>query len=222
MPAELQSYVRSQTSRSPEEEKLLRIRFLYAESGPDINAMQLEAVVDGKGTPTFENSDVVPSRYRLAQLVPLPPDAYLSDLRQDGQSIYNNGIVTVGQRAVDLELVLGRNGGTIQGTVVAAPPNEAPAYIAVVLVPDAPRRENFFLYKRQDVDATAADPNLYRFSFSGVAPGTYKVFAWDSWLRDSEMDPAVLAPFEQRGIRVNAAAGVTREVQSPLLRRSIE
>lgn len=71
----------------------------------------------------------------------------------------------------------------------------------VVLVPDAPRRENALLYKRVVADEEG------RYSFRGVAPGGYKVFAWSELpMGQAEESPRFLGRYEiyGQGVSVNA------------------
>jgi len=63
----------------------------------------------------------------------------------------------------------------------------------VVLVPDEPRRAQTRLYK----DATT--DQYGRFTIVGIAPGGYKLFAWEDVEDGAYEDPDYLKAFEDLG-----------------------
>jgi len=69
-----------------------------------------------------------------------------------------------------------------------APPIKAETRVrsVVVLVPDAPRRERLMLFK-----TTTAD-TMGHFSITGIAPGEYKLFAWEQIEESAYQDPEFL------------------------------
>jgi hypothetical protein len=73
---------------------------------------------------------------------------------------------------------------------------------SVVLVPSMALRQNLQLYKRATSNANG------EFSFRGIAPGEYKLFAWPSPPPgQAEENAQYLAPFESRGTTVNVMTG---------------
>jgi hypothetical protein len=215
VPQEVQSFLRN-LPRRPDQEQPLRILFEPETSSQAIRSIQLQSSEFENNSMMFSESNVIPGRYRLAGVVPLPPDVYVGDLKQNGQTVYD-GVVDIGEAPADVQVSIGRNGGTVQGSVTAQS-LETQNYLAVVLVPDVPRRGNFLLYKRQDIGSTPTDPSQFRFSFVGVAPGNYKVIAVDTLPRGSEMDPDVFTRYESRAIAVSVTPGATRDIQVPLIR----
>jgi hypothetical protein len=142
-------------------------------------------------------------------LAPPPPslsNAYIRMIRLGGTEI-PNGEVRFDAAAFDrqnrdpqtLEIVIGTNGGTVQGTVANSPA------ATIVLVPNEPLRPRLDLYKT----VTADDAG--RFRLNAVAPGDYKIFAWKFLDPGAWQDPALLRTYEDRGsaIRVNANAVMT-------------
>jgi len=86
-------------------------------------------------------------------------------------------------------------GGTIEGRVFDE--DKKPATNAkVVLVPDSSRRKRGDLYK----NASADDQGRYR--LSGLAPGTYKVFAWERIEDGAWQDPDFIKLYENLGRQV--------------------
>jgi hypothetical protein len=81
----------------------------------------------------------------------------------------------------------------------------------VVLVPDPPRRQRFDLYYAEGSNATG------RARFAGVAPGDYKMFAWDDVPGDSWQDPDFIRPYEDRGKPVHVSEGSSENVELRVL-----
>ena len=152
---------------------------------------------------TFSFVSLPEGRYGITSITGLPLDTYISDIRMGGYRIYDDGIFTIGDfPPAEIQVTVAGNGSTLSGLVHDS--MQRPVGRAVVtLVPDAPRRENSFLYKRviSNSDGT--------FTLRGIAPGDYKIFAWEKLLSTAEENPEFLAEFEQRGVKVNINQGGT-------------
>ena len=92
------------------------------------------------------------------------PDWYVSDLRQGGRSVIDDGIIRVGGEPEQIDLTLSPYGATIAGFVRGSA-RAGIETVRVVLVPDAPRRGNPMLYDLTNPDPTGG------FTFRGVGPG---------------------------------------------------
>jgi protocatechuate 3,4-dioxygenase beta subunit len=147
----------------------------------------------------FTASNLVPGRYRVV-VSGLPADACVSDILQDGRSVFADGMVSVsGEASPAVEIVVGSSGATLEGMVVTVAGKENPRTV-VSLVPAA--RENLGLYKRVTSDANG------HFSFRGVAPGDYLLFAWGRIGTDlSELNSQFLKPYESQGQQVSVQVG---------------
>jgi hypothetical protein len=56
----------------------------------------------------------------------------------------------------------------------------------------------------------SSDPDRNdRFFFVGLAPGTYRIFAWDNLPTGAEFSPEFVSRYESRGISVTISAGQT-------------
>jgi hypothetical protein len=137
----------------------------------------------------------------------LPPDSYIADLRQGSRNLNNDGAVLADASEGVLQITVGLQGGTIQGTVVNAT-GQPHARAAVVLIPSAPRRANTLLYKRGGSDASG------QFTLRGISPGEYKVFAFTGPpAGQAEENADFIAPLEARGTAVTIQTGASRNLQ---------
>lgn len=156
------------------------------------------------GSVVFAN--LFPSKYKI--LIPITvPGYYVADIRQGLTSLYNDGILTVTGETPSgpVEITLSSGAGQIRGVVRNAK-GEPPAAARVVLIPQAPRRSNSLLYRR-----TTSAAGTGQFTLGGIAPGEYKIFAWDRLLNGAEENAEFLEKHESRGriVTVNPGASNT-------------
>lgn len=105
-----------------------------------------------------------------------------------------------------LEITINGNGGQIEGS--AADAKQKPASGAVVvLVPEGPRRERLMLFK------TAMTDTMGHFSIKGIAPGEYKLFAWEQVEDGAYQDAEFLKPYENQGQAVTIREGSRENAQ---------
>lgn len=148
------------------------------------------------GTFTFQG---VPESKAVPRILGLRSGDYIADVRQNGRSVFNDGLITVGRQPVAIEWEVRTGGGRVEGTVQRASTGNV-ADTRVVLVPDSPRRSNSLLYQVTNPDAAG------RFTLQGIAPGNYRIFAWES-IPDSAWENAeYLASFERFGRAVSVAS----------------
>jgi hypothetical protein len=136
---------------------------------------------------------------------------YVSDMRQGAADLRDDGIIDVRAATLPLEITIRAGAGAVRG-VVDAPGGVVPQRVDVVLVPDFSRRANPLFYDRTGVDDTG------HFTFEGVAPGEYKVFAFEQLQDSAEQNPLFIARYETLGQSVTVRAGSTTETRPRLLR----
>jgi carboxypeptidase family protein len=142
---------------------------------------------------SFTVDHVAPSQYQLS-VQGAPEDCYVKSARLRDKDIMESGIDTSRGAAGTLEVVL-TVGGQVEGVVLNA--EEQPATgAAVVLVPDSARRSQSRLYKETTTDQYG------RYNIKGIAPGEYKLFAWDDLENGAYEDPEFLKSFEALGENV--------------------
>jgi hypothetical protein len=137
----------------------------------------------------------------------LPPDSYIADLRQGGRSVYNDGVVRSNPSAGAIEIVISTQSGTVEGVLRNSSGQVLP-FSVVRLVPSGARQSNPLLYRGVGTGVEG------QFTIRGVAPGDYKLFAWQpNPLAGAEESPQFLSEYESRGTSVRVTAGNTTSAQ---------
>ena len=122
-------------------------------------------------------------------------DCYIKDVRYGEASGLKDGFTVAKGEGSNLEITVSSHGARVEGTVMDANGLPLPG-VAVALVPEALRRDQFRLYKSQNTDQYG------HFDLRGITPGEYKVFSWEEAEQDAWQDAEFLKPFESKGERV--------------------
>jgi len=141
----------------------------------------------------------------------IPSDLFISGMRQGALDIRNEGFVDVRGSMLPIEITIASGAGSIQG-MVEAPGGGVPVHADVVLVPQAARRANVMFYDRTVIDDKG------QFKFHGIAPGEYRVFAFEQLADTAEQNPAFLSRYETLGHAVTVSSKSTTEIRVHLLR----
>ncbi len=155
----------------------------------------------------FALGNIAPDTYTLT-LSGMPAGAYLKSVRLGTEDAL--AAVNVTRGAAPLEIVISSAAGQVDGTVQDAKQQPA-AGATVVAVPDSARRGLPFFYKSASTDQTG------RFSLTGLAPGEYKLFAWQEVESGAWQDPEFLRPVENKGESVSVKESGKESVQLKLL-----
>jgi hypothetical protein len=143
----------------------------------------------------------------------IPPTAYVKAIHYGATDVLAAGLNIENPPDTQLEVVVALDGGLLEGTT-RNEKLEPVLNATIVLVPDAPLRTMHHLYKAEYSDTTG------RFVIQGIAPGDYKVFAFDSIDSGAWLDPDVLQSYETRGTPVRLGAGGSRQMQLTVLPRA--
>jgi hypothetical protein len=146
------------------------------------------------GSFTLEN--VSPGEYRVA-MASLPVNDYIKKARLGQTDLLETNAAIQSGSSGSLEIVIGRNGGQIIGTLVDK--NSKPvANTQVLLIPDRHRdwRE---LFKGRTTDQAG------KFTIQGIPPGDYKIFAWEDIQPFAFTDLEVLRQYEAQAKAVKIA-----------------
>jgi hypothetical protein len=156
-----------------------------------VNGVQLApTAADG----SFTLTRLVQGEYRLA-FFGLPPNMHVRSARLGTADLLDSAIHIEGVVSDSLEIVLNTNTGSLDAIVVDG--NKQPSAAAtVVLVPSSNRRGRFDLYR------TAATDSSGRASLTNIAPGSYKLFAWQDIEENAWQNTETMRPFEDRGVLV--------------------
>jgi len=154
-----------------------------------------------------DNSFTVPTPlagdYRIS--VGTPPGTYVQSIRFGGQDVLRDGLHVDGPTSETLEIVVSPNAGRLEGDVSANRQKFANA--TVVLVPPPALRQQTSLF--QTVQSNAEG----HFTFESIAPGNYKVFAWDDVESLAWLDAEFMQTIESRGTEVVIREGSKENVE---------
>jgi hypothetical protein len=126
----------------------------------------------------------------------LPAGLYVSDVRQGPVSVFDSGFDIGGETPAPIQVILNSGTGSIAGSTRDSADRPL-AGATVVLVPAAAKRQNRMLYR------TTTSDRAGRFTIDGIAPGEYKVFAWESIPAGAYYNAAFLAKHEEDGRSVS-------------------
>jgi hypothetical protein len=134
----------------------------------------------------------------------VPPRLYVKSLKLGPTEILNSRLQIDGQTG-PLEIVLSANGGKASGRVLDATSRPVVGS-RVVLVPAPSPRTRLDLYKTAITDSSG------RWEVEGIAPGEYRIFAWEEIEADAWQDAEVLRLYETQGRRLTVYEGEKHEL----------
>jgi len=139
----------------------------------------------------FTLKDLVEGDFRL-ELSGTSKNCYVKQISY-GQTFVKDDVISVSKSSNPaLEITISSRGARVQGNVTDKDGLPA-AGIWVVAVPDEARRTNFRLFKSQTTDQYG------QYDLQGLAPGSYKFFAWEGVESNVWEDDEFLKPFEPQG-----------------------
>ncbi len=151
------------------------------------------APVSAKGTFTF--SALAPGKYILHVVV--PEGLFVHSARYRGVDVPDAGFDFTGGQTAPLRIMLTAAGASLGGSVRGADGSPMPG-ATVALVPTLRRPSR---YKEVTSD------EFGEFHFDGIAPGDYRVYAWERIDTGAYRDAEWLKPYEFRGQPFTATAG---------------
>jgi hypothetical protein len=159
------------------------------------NTLQKKAF-DSDGVASLEN--IPPGEFRL-QIAPLGPEVYVKEAWFGKTDVLRNPWKTTSGMTGTLNVVLSNKAAEVTGTVLDTH-SQPTSGSTVVLIPE--QRERTDLYKSAIADTTG------RFLLNAIAPGNYKLFAWDALEPNAWFDRVTLSQYELQGkpIRIQESA----------------
>ena len=168
-----------------------------------------QARLDAGGSFRFDG--VLPGKYLIAFEDRLLRDYYVKSVRLGDREVVDKGLdLTQIRPGAAIDVLLSRQGASIAG-IVRDGGTPAPGR-PVTLAPDPPRAE---LSLR--VRSTASDEKG-RFNITGVAPGTYRLYAWVEPVTDVLADPEFLKRFEAQATPVTVREGESAQLDTTLIK----
>jgi uncharacterized protein (DUF2141 family) len=175
---------------SPIDSKNMRIHL--SEVDPALPEPALAAIAANN---QFVLPAVQPGSYTV-QVDGLVNDQYLKAATFGAADALEQPIAVTNTAAPELQVQIASDGGRVTGAVYdrndALLPNAE-----VILVPMSVSRFRFDRYR------TAVTGDDGRFTIRGIAPGDYKVFAWESLEPNAHLNVDFMRPFESTGIPVH-------------------
>ncbi len=161
---------------------------------------------DPTGVYRFPN--VPEGRYSL-QATGLPLNAYVANVQIRDMSVLDSGF-DAGNVSGLIEVKVNSNGAQVQGTVLDGAKKPF-ASARVALLPEQARRQNINLYK------TALSVAIGNFNFVAVAPGEYKLFAWEAVPNNAWMNEEFMAKYEAGGQTVTVSSDAPAKIELKLI-----
>jgi hypothetical protein len=167
----------------------------------------LSAMTGGttKDDGSFLVENIAPGKYRL-MVMHIPKKTYVKSIRIGGQNVLDSGFETTA--GVDLNAVvdLGVDAGEISG-VVEGNNGHVVRSAMVTLLPNPARGERSDLYR-----VTSTDQNG-QFDIDDIAPGDYKLYAWEDVEPDSYMDSEFIKAHEAHAYKVSVKPKSRQQVK---------
>ena len=180
-----------------------RIR-VSLEAVTDLPVGAPNARVDDDGSFTLNN---LPRALHRLTVTGLAQNAYVAAAKVGGQDVLASGLQVV-PGMPRLELSISGSGARIDGSV-SLDADVVFTGAQVVLIPDDPFRTD--LYKVASADQYG------RFSFQGISPGEYTVYAWEDAPSGAYRDPGFVIEYEDWGERISVDQGSQLQAQPRLI-----
>jgi protocatechuate 3,4-dioxygenase beta subunit len=140
---------------------------------------------------TFTISNAAPDTYGVT-VMGMPDNCYLKSIRFGDEDALANGLNLSRGAGASLDIVLSPAAGSVEAVVLDAKQQPATG-VYVVAVPEGARADSQQFYK-----SAITDP-YGRASLKGLAPGDYKLYAWEDVEPNAWQDPDFRKQYEKSG-----------------------
>jgi protocatechuate 3,4-dioxygenase beta subunit len=155
----------------------------------------------------FELENLIPDRYGIV-VSGLPDGFYTKSIRAGETEITYSGFELGDGPPPRIDVLVSPKAATVSGVAQNPDAHNTAAGATVVLVPKEEERVQISELYRQ----TVTDQNG-RFTFKSVAPGEYKVYAWEDVESTAWMDPEFMKPLDGKGEPVTLGESAQVNVQ---------
>jgi hypothetical protein len=132
--------------------------------------------------------------------------AYIKSMYFGGIDLLNEKLHVEGPPEGALEVLVGTDVGIVDGVVVNEK-RDPLANVFAVLIPNPPNRHRIDLYAVIVTDASG------RFRMEGLAPGDYRIFAWEEVERSAWQDAEFIRAYEGHGKPIHVGGQSTQNIQ---------
>jgi hypothetical protein len=154
---------------------------------------------------TFGFMPLPAGRFRVS-ILGVPAPYYVKSARAGSVDVVQDGLTLGTDALLSMQIVISNNGGQVAGGVVNGSGQPVPlAHVA--LIPNRSGALRPDLYKLDSSDTNG------QFSIAGVAPGAYRIYAWEQFDQGAYFDPEFMSRFEGLGTPVEVKAGSVTNVK---------
>jgi len=162
-------------------------------------------VLDG----SFSVRGLTPGQYSVT--VSGLKGSYVRSITAGGADVLNRGVRVTGQSDPPIQIELAVDTATIEGRILNAQ-GEPAIGVTVALTPDIARRNRADLYRNVETDASGY------YKLNDVAPGEYKLFAWEDVEPGAWRNPDFMRLYEERGQRFRVNEGSVQRIEATVIR----
>ena len=161
-------------------------------------------------TGTFKLDSVSADNYYVT-FYGLPEGAYVKSVRMANQEVLDQGVnLTSSRGSVSLDVILSPKAGSVEGVVLGQDKPAAGSFVAMLADPIRPGQP--YLNKSATADQDG------RFTLTGVAPGDYRLYAWEEAQSEVLREPGLAKPFEPKSVSVTVEESGSQRVELKVLR----
>jgi hypothetical protein len=163
-----------------------------------LQSQEFQAVVNPSDN-SLAVANITPGSYSV-EVLPIPPWYVQSAASGNTDVLREDLIIAAGRRPDPLEIVLRDDGASLNGIVRA---DGQPAPASILLIADPSGSEHARLMQAGQGG---------EFQFDRIPPGDYKLLAFDSLETLEFRNPAAIAPYLTRAVRVTVSSGERSEM----------
>jgi hypothetical protein len=185
-------------------EPIVRGTYSYSEVGlrPTLEVPAIRSTLN-RGVLEFRG--IRPWNYEVEVHQPFE-NTYVKSIHLGKVDLLAEGLHVAGPIQGELEIELASPAGQIEGLVLDAG-RKAVSALRVVLMPDAPGRD------RQDLQQSTLTDEAGRFQFGQLAPGDYRVFAWEFTEDGAWLDADFIRLYQDKGVPVHIEQGSREKLE---------
>lgn len=163
------------------------VNILLSASGDSLSMGTVGGRIRNDGT--FSIANAAPDVYQVS-VSGMPEGCYVKSIRAGEDDVLARGLDLSRAQGVPVEIVLSPAAGSLEAIVLDAKQQPA-AGVTVVAVPEGARADFSQFYKYAVTDPYG------RASLKGLAPGDYKLYAWEDIESNAWLDPEFRKQYER-------------------------